>query len=110
MESELVELLGQTLTVYPYQSFNQYGEATFSTSGTTYAARIEEKPTMVINQFGEETIASHTVYVNSTAGIDLTSRVVLPDGSEPNLIRSDIQPDVDGTVHHVVLFFGAESG
>ena len=106
-EAEFLELMPHTITVYPVLSANTYGEPVFSTSGTTYQALVEERPQMIRSAFGEEMITSANAYVASTARIPLTSRVVLPDGSEPALVRSDVFADEDGTAHHVTLFFGS---
>lgn len=102
-----LDFMPHTITVYDFASVNQYGEATFSTSPTTYQAMVEERPDVVRSAFGEEVVSSHVAYVASTGRIPLTSRIVLPDGSEPALIRSDVFSDEDGLAHHIVLFFGS---
>lgn len=104
-ETAFLEFMPHTITVYPFSSINQFGEETYGT-GTVYQAMVEERPNKVLNSFGEEVVSSHVVYVNSTVRIPLTSRVTLPDGSEPSLIRSDVFSDTDG-IHHVALFFGS---
>lgn len=108
-ETTFLDLMPHTITVYPFVSVNQYAEATHSTSGTSYSAYIQEMPMNVLDTYGEEVVASHTVYVASTARIPMTSKIVMPDGSEPHLIRSDVMSDEDGTAHHVVLFFGGRA-
>lgn len=105
-----LDFMPHTISVYAFASVNQYGEETYSTQATTYRAMVEERPDIVRSAFGEEVVSSHVVYVNSTGRIPLTSRVVLPDGSEPALIRSDVFSDEDGVAHHVVLFFGSGAG
>lgn len=105
-DDALLDLMPHTITVYSFDSVNAYGEETYSTSGTSYRAMVEERPQMVRSIFGEEVVASHVVYVNSTVRIPLTARIVLSDGSEPPMIRSDVFSDEDG-IHHVALFFGS---
>ena len=105
-ESEFLDFMPHTITVYEFSGVNEYAEPSYSTTATTYSAMVEERPDMVRSPFGEEVVSSHVVYVASTARIPLTSRVVLPDGSEPAMIRSDVFSDEDGLAHHVVLFFG----
>ncbi len=105
-EDEFLEFMPHEIVVYPLLSFDEYADPTFSTSGTTYQAMVEERPDVIRTTFGDEVISSHVVYVASTSRIDLSSRVVLPDGSEPSLVRSDVFSDDDG-FHHNVLFFGS---
>lgn len=105
-EADFLELMPHTITVYDYVSTNAYGEPTHSTTGTTYRALVEERPNFIRTAFGEEAVSSAIAYIASTSRIPITSKVVLPDGSEPGVMRSDVFSDEDGTAHHVVLFFG----
>lgn len=108
-DPELLDLMPHTITVQALSSFDSYGDPSYSTAVTSYRALVEEKPTKAINQYGEEVLASHIAYVASTARIDLTSLVTLPDGTAPDLISSGVFADEDGTAHHVVLHFGGGS-
>ena len=107
LETDFLEFMPHTISVYEHDGFNEYAEPSYSTTATTYSAMVEERPDVVRSAFGDEVVSSHVVYVASTARIDMTSRIVLPDGSEPPLIRSDVFSDETGNVHHVVLFFGS---
>lgn len=106
-ETAFLEFMPHTITVYPFSSVNQYGEETFGSTGTQYRCMVEERPNLILSSYGEEVVASHNVYVHATERIPLTSRVVLPDGSEPTLLRSDTYTDETGDIHHVALFFGS---
>jgi len=103
-----LEFMPHTIVVYPLTGFDEYAEASFSASGSTYSAMVEEKPDVIRSAFGDEIVSSHVAYVASTSRIDLSSRVVLPDGTEPPLVRSDVFSDEDG-FHHNILFFGSGS-
>lgn len=105
-DPEYLDLMTQTITEYPYTSVNIYGKKVYSTSGSTYFAYIQEQPVKVLNYMGAEVIGSHTIYVASTSRLPITSKFVLPDGSTPHPIRSDVMYDEDG-IHHVVLVFGS---
>ncbi len=107
-DSAFLNFMPHTIVVFPLTGFDEYAEASFSTSGSTFQAMVEERPDVIRSAFGDEIVSSHVVYVASTERIDLTSRVVLPDGSEPPLVRSDVFSDTDG-FHHNVLFFGSGS-
>lgn len=104
-----LDLMPHTITVRALSSVDSYGDPSYSTSTTSYRALVEEKPTKILNQYGEEVVASHIAYVASTARIPLTSLVTLPDGSSPDPISSSVFADEDGTAHHVVLHFGGGS-
>lgn len=106
-ETEFLGFMPHTIVVYPMVSANQYAEEVHSTQGSTYRAMVEERPDVVRSAYGEEVVSSHIAYVASTERIDLSARVVLPDGSEPSLIRADIFYDEDGGIHHNALFFGS---
>lgn len=106
---EFLTLMPSTISIRAYTSFNQYGEPSYSTSATSYRAYIQEVPTEITDAFGREIVSRHTIYVASTERIDITSRLVLPDGTDPAIIRSDVMYDEDG-IHHVVLFTGPEAG
>lgn len=103
-DPEYLDLMPHRIVVNPYLSFNAYGERSYSTSGSTYDAMVQEQPTKVLNQIGEEVIGSHVVYVASTSRLDITARYTLPDGSQPTPIRVDVMSDEDGIHHNVVIF------
>lgn len=108
-DTEYLTLMPSTISVSPLDSVNQYGEPTYSTSSSSYRALIQEQPTAITDAYGRDTIASHTIYVASTERINITSKLDLPDGTDPAIIRSDVMYDEDG-IHHVVLFCGSETG
>ena len=112
-DTEFLELMADTVRVSTMSSFDGYGDPTYSTGGTTYAARITEIPKLVRNFMGEEVVASHVVWVASTGLIPATSQVswTASDGSTqfPNLISIERPADEDGTHHHK-LYFGPAGG
>lgn len=107
LDPPLLDLMPHTVSVYEVDGFNDYGEPAYSTSPTNYQGMVEERPEMVRDAFGQEVVTSHVVYLASTSRIPITARVVLPDGSEPPMIRSTVLYDETGDIHHVALFFGS---
>lgn len=107
LEPQFLDFMPHTILVYDHVGFNQYGEPSYSTGATSFQAMVEERPQMVRNSFGEEVVSTHVVYVASTERFDLNARIVLPDGSEPPIIRATAFYDEDGDIHHVGLFFGS---
>lgn len=112
-DSEFLELMADTIRVSTMSSFDGYGDPTYSTSYTSYPARITEIPKVVRNFMGEEVVASNVVWVASTGTIPATAQVswTMPDGSTqyPTLISIERPADQDGTHHHK-LYFGSGAG
>ena len=100
-----LELMPSTMTVKEVVSFNDYGEPTFSTAASSYRCLVTEKPTRVVDQMGEEVIASHEVIAASTVRLSATAEYTLPDGATPVLQSINVFYDEDG-IHHNVLYFG----
>lgn len=109
LETQFLDFMPHTLYEYPLSGFNQYAEEAYSTSPNTYQCMIEERPDMVRNQFGDEVVSSHIVYVSSTSRLPLTSRYAFyaSTGDAPPVIRADAFSDETGNIHHVALFFGS---
>lgn len=109
LEAEFVDMMPHGVTVYGWASANTYGEATYSTSGSTYPALIQERFEQVTNLQGEEVTVTTIVYVGSTTSLAATSRYVLDNNSttmEPVLASLARLYDEDG-LHHHVLYFGS---
>ena len=112
-DTEFLELMADTVRVSTMSGFDAYGDAVYSTSASTYRARITEIPKMVRNFMGEEVVASNVVWVASTGIISATAQIswTMPDGSTqfPTLISIERPADEDGTHHHK-LYFGPSGG
>ena len=110
-ESAFTDLLASTITVSTRSSHNNYGEAGFSTSAATYAARIVQKAGFIRGPDGEDAQVTHVAWVRSTAAakIALTDRVTFPSSvaldTTPELMLIERFPDEDG-IHHSKLTFG----
>ena len=103
----LLSLMPQTLKVSTRVSHNNYGEATFATSTTSYRCRVLEKPGYMRDS-ADEDVGYHTVaWVRSTGATSITAsdRVTLPDGSRPPVLGVERYNDEDGE-NHVVVRFG----
>ena len=110
-DSALLDLMPATVRVSTRASHNNYGEAAFASSTTSYSARIVEKRGFVRSAAGEDQ-AYHTVaWIRSTgtASITVTDRITLPTGigpsTRPPVVGVERYTDEDG-VHHSKVMFG----
>lgn len=104
-EPAFLDLMTATMTVYPFESFDDYGEATYGSTGTTYRCYVEYKPKHLEDMTGEDIVAYMTAYVASTSILSSLSKYVLPDGSTGIVQAVHTNYDQDG-VHHNVVYFG----
>lgn len=108
MESELLELLADTLTVEsPDGTYSDRGQPNYS-AAVTYPCRIE--PTngeqMIRSGSGEERKAAWTIYVGTATTIDPESRLTLPSGftpQQPPFFSAGRQTDETAAHHQVIL-------
>jgi hypothetical protein len=100
MESDLLELLTQTITIESVASRDGYGKPAYGPA-RTYRARVVGKIRMVRDANGEERVSSATVHVDAT-DIVPTDRITLPDGSQPLVLSVGSYPDERGAHHQVI--------
>jgi hypothetical protein len=100
MESDLLELLTQTMTVEHVTGRDGYGKPSYGTPAT-YRARVVGKVKMVRTADGSERVSNATVYVAAT-DVLATDRVTLPDGSRPLILSVGSFPDERGAHHQVI--------
>jgi hypothetical protein len=107
--TEFEAMMPQSLTVYPFLSFDNYGEVSYGTTGVSYACRLEIMPTRSGNQMGEEVVGNITAYVASTSTFNILDQYILPDGSS-GIVRSIANQWDDEGLHHVQVEFGGSPG
>jgi hypothetical protein len=101
VDGELKELMTQKVVVFAMNGRKSDGSPKFSTSGTTYKARVVResravRPLRGGTPIGGTLMLHATAWVNSTVYIDPESKVVLPDGTTPPLFLSALFPDDNG--------------
>jgi hypothetical protein len=102
-DADFLDLMPHSVVVSTRASHSAYGTAVYSTSGSTYRARVLTKPGFVRSAQGEN-VAFHTVvWVASTGSIDISSRLTLPDGTTPPIVAMERVPDEDGTYHSKIM-------
>lgn len=104
-ETEFTDLMPHSIVRKAFTGRNSYGKPAYSTSGSTYTARVVNKQKLVRNASGIEQVSTVTAYVASTSAFDPEDKITLPDGTSPNIITINITPD-DGGTHHSTIYFG----
>lgn len=104
-ENEFKDLMTHSIVRRAFTGRNSYGKPTYSTSGSTYTARVVNKQKLVRTTAGIEQISTVTAYVASTGSFDPEDKVTLPDGTSPSILAINNYPD-DSGIHHNVIYFG----
>ena len=108
MEAELLDLMPASVTVAPWQSFDQFAVPTFG-AGVVYKCRISMRDEYIRSKDGRETVARGRVYIPITSNpFTVKDQVTMPAGYVPaNPPILDVQPEQDEVgIHHVVLVIG----
>lgn len=101
-EPEFEDLMPSTVQVAKRSSQSLYGVPTFGTD-VAVLCRVEHSPRMVRTVDNREVVSSVRVYTAGPIDVDLTDRLTLPDGSQPQIIRVDNANDETGP-HHTVVY------
>ena len=109
-ESEFLTMMPLTITVYPFLGFDAYGEASYSTSATTYRCRVEYDRNTRGTMQGEELTQTTTVYVAAQTTLNNLDNYVLPDGSTGMVSSIKQMWDDEGIHHNVINFAGGPGG
>jgi hypothetical protein len=82
------------------------GAPTFSTSQTSYRARVVNTNKFVHDSRGQSAVVAYEAWLSSTSLLSPASKYTLPDGSTPPVVSVDAFPDERGASHHVRIRFG----
>jgi hypothetical protein len=105
MDRQFRPLLTQTVTVNTLASKGTDGAPTYSTSASTYSARVLNVNKQIRDAVGNVQIAAYEVWIDSTGVLSPQSKYTLPDGTTPPVLHVIAPPDEVGT-HHVKVLFG----
>lgn len=102
----LLVLMSTTVTVAAWSGMSTDGYAipTYSTAGTTYAARIVDEQRLVRTFEGTEELATTTVWVASTSTFDVADQWTLPGSATPPLLAIETFRDEVGVTHSKLAF------
>lgn len=100
LEADFLAMSTQVINVNALSTHNAYGAPSFSTAASTFFAYIEPGTFVTKNTQGVEEIATAMVYVlSSSASIGAQSKLTLPDGRVPKIVRVDTLNDDEGQHH-----------
>ncbi len=105
MEPDLLGLLTQTVTIADRSSRDMYGVATWA-AGTDYPARVSPYRPLIQTETSDAAPVTGMVHMDGDVPVSSESKITLPDGSVPTIIRVDKYTDVDGTVYATRVLFG----
>lgn len=108
MESELLELMPDTITIAPPDgTYTDRGQPNFG-AAVSYACRIEptQGEQIVYGPSGEERKAAWTIYVGTTSALNPEGQLTLPSGFSPQtppFYAIGRQADETASHHAVIL-------
>ena len=102
----LIDLFSTTIThaAWVGMSTDGYATPTYSTAGTTYAAREVTEQRLVRTFEGTEELATTTVWIASTSTFNGLDRFTLADGTIPGLLAVETYRDELGVTHSKLAF------
>lgn len=107
-EREFLDLMPSSVTVAHLASRSVTGTVTYTTTASTYRARIVQKQHQVRDSQGNTVMAAAVMWIASTGTINATDRIRIPAGSgstAPPILAVESFPDEDGT-HHYKIHLG----
>lgn len=103
IDPQLLSFMPHTVTIQNYSSRNSYGEDTHSGTTRTARAYVEAGFTLDTQNTTREQSQPKQIYVADT-NINLQSKITLPDGTVPEIVRVEVYTVVGGLEHTVVTF------
>jgi len=91
-----------TVTIHAVSSTNSYGETTWGATRTA-SAYVEPNKTLTGSTQVDEQHQPTTAYIADMA-IVLGEKIVLPDGTAPDISSISVHVEVEGLEHTVVTF------
>jgi hypothetical protein len=105
IESDYLELMPSTVSIYAQSSVDKYGKRTFSGSATTIQCRIQYNNDQMQDIERRLVTPKGKIYCYGSPAATTNHRLVLPDGQDA-IIRQ-VQPVLDESgSHHTVIHFG----
>lgn len=82
-------------------TYDLYGERQYS-AAQTYRSRVNYKSRMVRAPSGEEVVSTAEVWFFQVTGIQVTDKITLPNGNQPQIIQIARHSDQRGDLFEVV--------
>lgn len=107
IEAAFLDLMPSTITVYAKSSADAYGKVTWAASGTAVKCRIQETGQLVTTGDQENVYEQGRAICYGIVTVSHDSKIVLPDGSAPQILSITNHND-DAGAHHTTISFGSK--
>lgn len=105
-DAKLLPLFSESVTFFAPSataSIDNYGRRTFASTSSSFNARIQFDNQLIRDAAGRVVSQQGTIYLYETSPVITTDfRCVLPDGSVPIIIGTDLVADQNGDDHQVI--------
>jgi hypothetical protein len=106
IDSELVELMVDFVTIYPYTTTDAYGKRSKG-SGTKFKCRLIFDTQLNKDNDGRDVLSSgRIITADDVSKVTVDSKLLLPDGSTPPIVSVSTISDETAVYHHAVIKFG----
>lgn len=95
--NDFLPLMPLTIKVEPFLSRDKYGVAQYD-EPVYYQARVNYKSNFIRGKDGEVVPSRGQMWVGTAELITVKDRLILPDGSEPQLLDVNGETDENGTI------------
>jgi len=104
MDNEFLNLLKQTINIYAFVSYNFHNDFTWSSSPISVPSRVQELNKIIRDKAGQEAVSTCQIYVDGSTTIDPRDRIILPDGTYPEILA--IKPEIDefGNIYAKIIY------
>lgn len=102
--SDFHDLMPDTVQIAPFLASDAYGAPGFG-AAVARRARVALRPVRLRRPDGSDTVARGQVWLGDPAPVDVRDRLVLPDGSMPEILAIE-QASGEAGLHHLKLYFG----
>lgn len=105
VDSRMLELMPDTITLFADTGVDKYGRPSWSGGGSQYRCRIMAEDRLTRTEQGDDVLITGRAVVYGPATVTTDYKLVLSDGKEPVIIAVDQIADEFGD-HHTVITFG----
>lgn len=94
-EYDFLEMMIDTITLEPQTAIDGYSKPTYG-QAVEKRARVEYRTRLVRTVEGVEAVSTATTILFDVLAVDPTSRITLPDGSQPKILAVNNYKDTSG--------------
>jgi hypothetical protein len=104
IETEFLDLMPTTVTIFAKTATDAYGKFTFSPTGTAVRCRLQPSNDVVTTMDNREIVTRGTIIFYGTPTITNDSKIQLPDGTVPLIVSVMVRNDDTGAHHTTVTY------